>query len=256
MLSQIRRWFGGSEAQAGVEVPDALFERVESTLPWLDYLPADARARLRILASGFLHQKEFHGAQGMALSDEIMLSIALQACLPILGMGLDGYRHWIGIVVYPGDFVVERELVDEDGVVHAAPSHLLGEAWDGGPVVVSWTGDGSADGVNVLIHEFAHTLDYLNGAADGYPPLPETMSRQTWAEAFSQAYEDLCHRVDHNARTALDPYASEHPAEFFAVASEVFFERPIQLRHAYPAVYAQLSAFYTVDPALRAERRS
>ncbi|WP_227814568.1 M90 family metallopeptidase [Nitrogeniibacter aestuarii] len=249
MLDTFQRWFGGHDDTDSAALTPALFERVEPSLPCLSYLPGPARARLRELARAFLHEKQFHGAHDMALSDEIMLSIALQASLPILRLGLDGYRHWVGIVVYPGDFVVEREVMDEDGVVHDQATPLLGEAWHGGPVVVSWNGDGAADGVNVLIHEFAHTLDMLNGQADGYPPLPGDMSREAWASAFSAAYDDLCHRVDHDRPTALDPYASEHPAEFFAVASEVFFERPQQLLDAYPEVYRQLAAFYGVDPA-------
>jgi len=249
MLEALQRWLSGLGAEMPGTVPEALFARVEATLPWLSYLPRSTRQRLRELAQAFLQEKQFHGAHHMVLTDEIMLSIALQACLPILRIGLDGYSHWIGIVVYPGDFVVEREVMDQDGVVHDAFSHLLGEAWHGGPVVVSWLDNGAADGVNVFIHEFAHTLDMRNGNADGYPPLPEDMSREDWARAFGDAYDDLCQRVDHQRPTALDPYASEHPAEFFAVASEVFFEQPHRLREAYPKVFEQLTQLFGVDPA-------
>lgn len=246
MLDALQRWFGGDTR---AEVPDALFERVEAGLPWLGYLPQTARLRLRTLSRDFLREKEFYGAHDFALTDEIMLAIALQACLPVLRIGLDGYRHWVGIVVYDDDFVVEREVMDEDGVVHDGASSLLGEAWHGGPVVVSWSADAAADGVNVFIHEFAHTLDMLNGEADGYPPLPDDMSRAAWADAFSAAYDDLCHRVDNHRYTPIDPYASEHPAEFFAVTSEMFFEQPLHLQGAYPQVYAQLAAYFGVDPA-------
>jgi len=249
MLDTIQRWLSEMVGETRAEVPDSLFERVESSLPWLSPLPTDVRERLRSLARAFLREKEFYGAHGFTLTDEIMLSIALQACLPILRMGLEGYRHWVGIVVYPDDFVVAREVMDEDGVVHDAATPLLGEAWHGGPVVVTWSSDSATDGVNVFIHEFAHTLDMLNGEADGYPPLPEDMSREAWARDMNEAYEDLCHRFDHGDPTPLDPYACEHPAEFFAVASEVFFEQPRSLRDAYPRVYDQLSAFYGVDTA-------
>jgi Mlc titration factor MtfA (ptsG expression regulator) len=250
MFDRLKHWLGASpEAPpAGVpEVPELLWRRVERTLPWLAALPAPARQRLHALVPAFLASKQFHGADGMALSDEIMLSIAIQACLPILRTGIDSYRDWVGIVVYPGEFVVDREFHDEDGIVHSGPSTLLGEAWDGGPVVVSWADDAQPDGVNVLIHEFAHTLDMANGGADGFPPLPADMDRAAWARAFSDAYDDLCERVDFDQPTALDPYASEHPAEFFAVASEVFFEDPPRLHAAYPEVFAQLARLYGVD---------
>ncbi|QID17825.1 zinc-dependent peptidase [Nitrogeniibacter mangrovi] len=249
MFAALRRWLSRTPDARDDDIPAALWARVEAGLPCLHGLPAETRARLRDLARRFLAEKEFHGARGMVLSDEIMLSIALQACLPILRVGLEGYRHWVGIVVYPGDFVVDREVMDEDGVVHNDHHTLLGEAWDGGPVIVSWAPAGGPAGVNVVIHEFAHTLDMLNGAADGFPPLPADMNRHAWAQAFEAAYEDLCARVDHGMPTVLDPYASEHPAEFFAVASEAFFERPDALRDTYPAVYAQLGALFGVDPS-------
>ena len=245
MLDRIQLWLGGAPAE---EPPTARWEAIERDLPCLDCLPAEARPRLRRMARDFIAQKQFYGAHGFALDDDILLSIALQACLPVLNLGLERYRHWIGIVVYDGDFVVEREVVDEDGIVHSGPDILQGEAWHGGPVILAW--DAAAPpGCNVVIHEFAHSLDMANGEADGFPPLRAGMSRDAWSNAFSRAYDDLCRRVDHDLDTALDPYASEHPAEFFAVASEAFFETPLDLREAYPAVYAQLAAFYGLDTA-------
>ena len=245
MLDRIQLWLGGAPAE---EPPTARWEAIERDLPCLDCLPAEARPRLRRMARDFIAQKQFYGAHGFALDDDILLSIALQACLPVLNLGLERYRHWIGIVVYDGDFVVEREVVDEDGIVHSGPDILQGEAWHGGPVILAW--DAAAPpGCNVVIHEFAHTLDMANGEADGFPPLRAGMSRAAWAQAFNTAYTDLCHRVDHDLETVLDPYASEHPAEFFAVASEAFFETPLDLRDGYPAVYAQLATLYGLDPA-------
>lgn len=247
MLRTLRRWlFGAAESPV---VTDEQWQRVEAGLPFLDYLPAERRPHLRALALDFLNQKTFHGAHGLVLTDDILLAIALQACLPILNTGLDAYRDWVGVVVYAGDFVIARTEMDEDGVVHEYDDPVLGEAWPDGPVIVSWQAREHVDGLNVVIHEFAHKLDMCNGQADGFPPLPADMRRADWARIFTAAYEDFCHRVDHGLPHAIDAYAAESPAEFFAVMSEAFFETPLKLRAAYPAAYAQLKRLYGLDPA-------
>ena len=230
-------------------VSEAQWARVERGLPFLDSLSAADRARLRAMALEFVAQKEWHGAQGLKLTADIQLAIALQACLPVLNLGLESYRGWVGIIVYPGDFVIPRQQVDEDGLVHEFDDTVAGEAWEGGPVLLSWFDDPQqADGMNVVIHEFAHKLDMLNGPPDGLPPLHEGMRRQDWIDAFEPAYEDFCARVDAGEDTFIDPYAAESPAEFFAVTSEVFFEAPGLLHREYPAVYEQLRQFYRQNP--------
>jgi Mlc titration factor MtfA (ptsG expression regulator) len=252
VINLLRRLFGRSRPQ----VPELTWQRVEARLPFLDYLEASERARLRLLASGFLAEKEFHGAHDLALDDDMMLTIALQAALPVFRLGLGAYRGWVGIVVYPGDILIPRREVDEDGVVHEFDDEVLGEAWEHGPVLLSWNEDeGRPDGVNVVIHEFAHKLDMANGGADGLPPLPAGMSRERWARAFGAAYDSLCRSVDMGLPTVLDPYASEHPAEFFAVAAEAFFETPRELRAAWPQVHALLAEFFDLDPAANLDRR-
>jgi Mlc titration factor MtfA (ptsG expression regulator) len=143
--------------------------------------------------------------------------------------------------------------MDAAGVVHEYDDSVLGEAWEGGPVLLSWFDSPAATaGINVVIHEFAHKLDMTNGAVDGMPALHAGMTRDEWVAAFEPAYEDFCRRVDiaeiRGEETLLDPYGAEHPAEFFAVMSEAFFEAPALLRHEYPAVYAQLQRFYRQDP--------
>jgi Mlc titration factor MtfA (ptsG expression regulator) len=250
LFDALRRWRRRRRI-AEVAVPDALWRRVEARLPFLDFLTADERRRLREMAREFLAEKEFHGAHDLLLTDEIMLSIALQACLPVLNIGLAAYRGWVGVVVYPGDFVVPRRETDEAGVVHEYDEAVLGEAWEGGPVLVAWfdEGEGAPRGVNVVIHEFAHKLDMENGEVDGLPPLPARLSRQAWAEAFGEAYDRFCDAVDRGEETALDPYGAEHPGEFFAVAAEAFFETPGALRAEFPAVYDQLAAYFRLDPA-------
>lgn len=249
MLRTLKQLFG-KEGTPARSVAPARWARVEAGLPFLDRLAPADRLRLREMALALIAEKEWHGAQGLALTPDIQISIALQACLPVLNLGLDSYRGWIGIVVYPGDFVIPRKQMDEAGVVHEFDTRAAGEAWEGGPVLLSWFDQPEeADGMNVVIHEFAHKLDMLNGMPDGLPPLHEGMSRQAWLDAFEPAYEDFCDRVDAGEDTPIDPYAADDPAEFFAVMSEVFFETPELLRHEYPAVYGQLVLFYRQDPA-------
>ena len=249
LFAQLQRWLSGAPARTPQDLPDATWRRIEQALPFLDYLPAEARPRLRAMALEFLAQKEFHGADDFKLGDEILLSIALQACLPVLNLGLSHYRHWIGVVVYPGDFVVKSKVRDEAGVVHEGAEPRLGEAWQGGPVILSWQPHHQGQGSNVVIHEFAHALDMANGVADGFPPLRAGMSRAQWSRSFSKAYDSLCRHLDLGLPTSIDPYAAENPAEFFAVASEAFFEIPLALRANYAEVYAQMALLYGVDPA-------
>jgi len=174
----------------------------------------------------------------------------------ILNLGLDYYRDWVEVIVYPGDFMPRRENSDQDGVVHIECEPIQGEAWLQGPVILSWEAADSANdqGANVVIHEFAHKLDMLNGKANGFPPLHENMSRESWVRDFSGAYRDFCTRIERGEEIEFDPYAAESPAEFFAVMSEVFYEFPQLLRRVYPDVYRQLSRFYRQDPATRIRR--
>lgn len=247
MLSGLTRLFGFRAHP--IAVPAELWAAVEASLPCLAYLGAAEREDLRTLTQAFLADKVFSGAAGYEPDNFARLSIAMQACLPILKLGLDSYAGWRGIIVYPGDFVVPRRVVDEAGVLHEYEEDALGESWDGGPVILTWFADpADYDGANVVIHEFAHKLDMLCSPADGLPPLHAGMRVEDWHAAFAPAYEDFCARVDAGEPTALDPYAAEHPAEFFAVASEAFFTAPDGLFHAYPAVYRQLAAFYRQDP--------
>ncbi|MFA6312845.1 MAG: M90 family metallopeptidase [Sterolibacterium sp.] len=252
-----RLWAWLLRRNAGrIEVTAEEWTLVERRLPFLDRLSGADRLRLRDLALQFLAEKQMSGARGLSLRPEMQLSIALQACLLVLELGLDWYRGWVGIVVYPGDFVIPRQEMDELGIVHEFDDAVLGEAWLGGPVLLSWFehAEDSA-GINVVIHEFAHKLDMLNGSADGQPPLHQGMSKSGWSKALGMAFEDFGRRVadsDASGDTlALDPYAAEAPAEFFAVMSEAFFETPSILATEYPAVYEQLRLFYRQDPHSR-----
>lgn len=255
MIRRLRLWLQRRKA-ARIQVTAEEWARVEERLPFLDHLPAEDRLRLRDLALQFLAEKQMSGARGLPLRPAMQLSIALQACLPVLELGLEWYRGWVGIVVYPGDFVIPRQEMDELGIVHEFDDAVLGEAWLGGPVLLSWFEDNrDAKGINIVIHEFAHKLDMRNGCADGLPPLHAGMSPLAWSNDFGRAFEDFVKRVARSEisgeHMALDPYAAEAPAEFFAVMSEAFFETPSLLRDEYPDVYAQLRLFYRQDPAAR-----
>ena len=248
MIRKLLAWWRQRRADH-LEIGESLWQDVEAGLPFLGHLTTDERAHLRRLARQFIAEKQWSGAQGLQLTPRIQLTIALQACLPILHLGLDWYAGWVGIVVYPGDFVIPRRMIDEDGVVHEFDDDVMGEAWYGGPVLISWFEDpADSEGINVVIHEFAHKLDMKSGDADGLPPLHSGMSRTRWIEVMSKAFDDFQRRVDSGEETLLDPYAAELPTEFFAVASEAFFETPKMLMGDYPEVYQQLKLFYEQDP--------
>jgi len=201
------------------------------------------------------------------------VAIAAQACILVLELGEEWYEGWSDIIVYPAQFAPEREYVDEAGVVHVTQDAMAGEAWLGGPVILSYEDvamaadiEARVAGYNVVIHEFAHKLDMRSGDPNGFPPLHGGMSAARWKDAFKTAYEDFCAKVDaadalsqRRAQAALDalpmdPYAAESAGEFFAVASEAFFETPELLAPAYPAVYEQLGLFYKQDPRARLAR--
>ena len=233
-------------------IPDALWAATVSALPFLDILPPDEQRQLRTLAEDFLAEKEFSAAGGLELSDEICVAIAAQGCLPILKLGLKAYRDWVGIIVYPDEFVVRRRFEDETGIVHEYDDVLSGEAWEGGPLIVSWHDVKMAgDGYNVVIHEFAHKLDMLNGDADGMPALHSDLDASEWETIFFAAYDDFCTRVDSGEETLIDPYASETPGEFFAVLSESFFEIPDVVAGEYTDLYDLLRRYYRQDPLAR-----
>ena len=221
---------------------------------FLRMLSRQERLQLRDHVILFLRDKTMHGAGGLALSEDMRLAIAAQACTLILNLDLDFYRGWTDIIVYPDEFVAEYEFTDDDGVVHSVKEPMTGESWLGGPLILSWAdadGSGQGTGYNVVIHEFAHKIDMLNGDANGYPPLHADMSRDDWVQAFTTAYAEFCTAVERGEPTAIDAYASEDPSEFFAVMSEAFFELPALVQEQYPAVYEQLCRFYRQDPVAR-----
>lgn len=234
-------------------IPATLWNEVVAGLPALERLSLGAHSRLREQALIFLHEKDMLAAGGLTLTDAMRVRIAALACLPILELGLDYYDDVRSIIVYPDEFVVpDREVVDEAGVVHVGDDVLSGESWEQGPVVLAWKdveASGRGEGYNVVVHEFAHKLDLLDGAFDGMPPLHREMRAADWISAFQSAYDDLLARLKRREETWIDPYAAEEPAEFFAVCAELFFDTPADFRDEYPALYRQLRAFFRQDTA-------
>ena len=235
-------------------ISDALWLETLASLPFLARWSAQDLTELRRLASLFLDEKEFSGAGGLVVTDAMALRIAAQACLPVLRLGLEIYRGFVGIVVHPDEVVAQREVVDDDGVVHQYDEVLTGEAMEGGPLMLSWTdvhqaGESADWAYNVVIHEFAHVIDMADGEADGTPPLPSAGQRKQWAAVLEAEYETFCDWVDDGRDTVLDPYGAGEISEFFAVASEAFFVAPADFRAEHPRLYALLRGFFKQDPA-------
>jgi len=233
---------------------DTAWHSVRRSLPLLATLAEPDAARVRALAEAFLRTKSLEGADGLELDEAARVVVAAQACVPILELGMEAYTGWRSVIVYPSGFVSRGTSVDETGVEHEWEEPRSGESWSHGPVVLSWedvAASGHLEGYNVVIHEMAHKLDMLNGDANGFPPLHAGMDGARWYRVFSAAFEDLCARVEAGEETDIDDYATEGPDEFFAVASEYFFEAPEVLDECYPKVYAELRAFYRQDPLER-----
>lgn len=250
-------------------IDDAVWRRISGRLPFLAHLDDDERQQLKANCEAFVAEKQFSGAAGFTVDDDVRIAIAIQACLPTLHLALRAYRDFVEIVVYPDRFVAPRKQVDEAGVVHEFDDELVGEAMDGGPVVLSWPDadpGGQHAGYNVVIHEFAHKLDLIDGGVDGTPPLPAGM-RARWTRTMTDAWDDFRARLDAleasiprhidpespaadawYGRLPLDPYAATDPGEFFAVASEHFFTAPLPLRRAYPALYELFRDYFRQDP--------
>ncbi len=263
-------------------VPDDLWHTTLSQLPFLGYLSDQDRLRLKSLTAQLLARKPFTGTRGLELSDEMAVPIATQAALLVLNLSLDLYDDMSAVIVARDAVPIRQQVMDDSGVVHEWDEMLAGEAIAmGGAVLLSWPdiAPEAPIGVdsphNVVIHEFAHKIDMQRGDANGYPPfLPSFHQRSDftdWPQVFNAAYEDFCRRVDdleamlpedfdldnqdHAARyetllahLPMDPYAATDPAEFFAVASESFFVKPLALVGGYPDIYRLLSRYYRQNP--------
>lgn len=279
MARMFKQLFGLLGARERVNIPDDLWQPTIAALPFLARLPSADGERLRALAAQLLAEKEMSGAGGLELTAQMQVHIAAQACLPILNLGMTWYRGWTSIVVYPDEFVVPRSVTDDDGVVHEYDEPIVGEAWDGGPLLLAWHETQPEHAprdqpYNVVIHEFTHKLDLLDGEADGIPPFnrgthPE-LDPRAWKSALDDALNRFAAELElieeglpdgldpddeaasvHYAHLPIDPYAAQDEGEFFAVSSEAFFVDPARLAIAFPEWTRQLALFFKQQPVAR-----
>ena len=216
-------------------------------------MPDDLRRQLQRLVRQFLHQKTFVGCAGLEVTEEMRVTIAAQACLLLLNRPSRVYPGLHAVLVYPGAFLVPRREHDAAGVVTETRQDLLGESWGDGRVVLSWEhvrrAGLSAEGThNVVLHEFAHQLDSESGSNNGAPWLGSAERYRSWSETLARDFALLRRDAYWGQRDVLDPYGATNPAEFFAVATESFFEQPHALAARHPALYAEFEAYYRVDP--------
>jgi hypothetical protein len=254
------RWLAGLLPRGGrrettVDIPVDLWRSILDDQPELAGLEAEAADRLRGLAGRFLGGRPFYGGDGFLPDAGMQARIATLAVLPVLELGeewLDGIRS---VVVYPDAFQVDHEEIDEAGVVHEVRDLRAGEAWEHGTLVLSWAevraGLDPRLATSVVIHEVAHFLDGVNGAENGFPPLPSDCDRRRWTRDFQAAFDRLNQILDAGHEPGIDPYAASNPAEFFAVLGEYFFRLPDELHRFDSHLYAHLAGFYRQDPLAR-----
>jgi len=225
---------------------------IRSNVRYFGKLPAAARKELLRHILVFLAEKRFVGCGGQEITDEIRVTIAANACVLLLNRKTDYYPGLRSILVYPSAYVAESTRRLDNGIIEEGVEVRAGESWERGSVVLSWQDVlediADRDGHNVIIHEFAHQLDSSAGKGDSSPVLQSEKAFETWRKTFHRTYRQLCDAAEYEA-ALFDDYAASEPAEFFAAATEFFFEIPDELAQHYPQLYRQLSNLYNQDPA-------
>jgi len=251
ILEKLKHLFGGGGA-------DAVFEEewialLERNMPLYRRLPEELKQRLKGRIARFVDSVRFEGCNGLEVTDEMVLTVAAQACLLVIHRDGIPYPELRTVYLYPSTFSSIRKSVDAMGVVTEGRVHRLGESWEMGTVVLSWDSieQGARDihdGNNVTFHEFAHQLDHEDGPTDGAPGLASRAAYRSWARVFSESYADFLELTERGKKTVMDSYGATNPAEFFAVATETFFEKPQQLFEKRPELYRELMGYYGLDP--------
>jgi MtfA peptidase len=254
LAGSVRTW-RESRALQRRAIDDALWDEMLARHPFVAQRSAEERSTLRRLSSLFLDHKEFSGVDNFEVTDRVAVSVAAQACLPVLNLGLSHYDSFVGIVMHADEVKAPRTVDDAHGLVHEYDEVISGEAMQGGPIMLSWTDADapqtrhSAWAYNVVVHEFVHVLDLTNGAADGMPALPHAADKRHWMAVMQAQYDTFRERVVCGHDLGLDPYGATSIDEFFAVASESFFVTPQAFMADFEALYGLLAAYYRQDPA-------
>ncbi|GJM12234.1 MAG: hypothetical protein DHS20C12_06370 [Pseudohongiella sp.] len=235
--------------------PEAWRKTLLARLPFVAKIPLAEQEQLQLLIKTFLADKEFYGCAGQEIDDDIRVTIAAQACLLLLNQNRTPYPDLDSILVYPSTFVATREVANELGLVSTDHIAMLGESWSQGKVVLAWDNVEKGvmnlqDGHNVVLHEFAHQLDHESGSTNGAPVLNTRGAYKSWAHVFSEEFEELQKDAIRGRHSLLDHYGATNPAEFFAVATETFFERPKEMAAYHKELYQLLKDYYRLDPSL------
>lgn len=242
-----RKWFGRKG------FPDDWMAILEENVPYYNCLPELTKVQLQDLILIFVHEKWFEGASDLQINDEIRVTIAAQACILLLNRDSEVYPKLRTIIVYPEAYKVSEKINKAEGTIIPQNSIRHGESWDYGTVVLSWKDvlRGAAnknDGRNLVFHEFAHQLDSEGGSVNGAPYLPKRSMYRIWAEVLGEEFGSVIRDLNMQRSNLLGMYSAENPAEFFAVATERFFERPRELQALHPKLYGQFADFYKQDP--------
>lgn len=235
--------------------PEEWLKPLEKNIVVYKHLTEELKSELKRLTLLFIDGKEFEGCGGLQITDEIRVTIAAEASLLLLNRNLsESYPNLRSVLVYPHAYVAAgRSVVGANSVVEGEQSVRLGEAWQDGEVVLAWDHAKSGslnfdDGQNVILHEFSHKLDQASGSANGAPILKDRSSYKTWGMVLNHDFRELREEVEHHKKDVIDSYGATNPAEFFAVATETFFERPKRLRQTHPELFNELKKYYNVNP--------
>ena len=247
-------WLTRRREAAAPSIADADWQVVRDAMRLLDARSDDELRRLRAQVATFVARRDFATTHELELDSRMRLLVATQACLPLLHLPFEALGHWHEVILYPGQFRVQRTHHDSDSdVITEWNDELAGEAWEHGPIILSWA-DIEADlqqpfeGFNVVIHEIAHKIDMADGASDGVPPIADAGQRRRWREVMQRSFDRLGEQVERGEDSVLDPYAAESPDEFFAVCTEYYFSAPDVLAEHYPEVHAEFARYFGPVP--------
>jgi MtfA peptidase len=252
MWQKIKELFSGEEPVESV-FKEEWIGMLEENVPLYSCLPEELRPLLHERIASFVSSTRFEGCNGLELTEEMILTVAAQACMLVLHRKGEPYPELRNVYLYPSSFSSVMKRQNAHGVVTEGEVHRLGESWETGTVILSWSAAEHGarnihDAENVTFHEFAHQLDHEDGATDGAPGLSSRQAYRSWARVFQENYQDFHELLERGKKTLIDPYGATNPAEFFAVVTETFFEKPKQLKKKWPELYEEMSGFYGLDP--------